>query len=154
GHDPDVNNPGTTVRSDRSFPPITDGFAIDVPFDGTDGNYLQCKGSGVEAAVEVLRGTPPPAIGNIADRNSIMLTWTRGALRSAHALINRTRMRHAAEKKEASRQYEVVLMTDGDWTCADSIGQSCNENPAPEAALLRADGVPVHVIAFGDATMQ
>jgi MYXO-CTERM domain-containing protein len=50
----------------------------------------------------------------------------------------------------------VVLMTDGDWTCPDRIGQGCteNEDPAPEAAALREDGVPVHVVAFGDANMQ
>ena len=83
GHDPDLMHPGTTIRTDHSFPPITDGYAIDVPFDGSDGNYLQCKGSGVEAAVEVLRKAPPPPGGTAAiDRDSIMLTWTRGALRS------------------------------------------------------------------------
>ena len=153
-HDPDVKNPGTTIRTDKSFPPITDGFAIDVPFDGSGGEYLECKSNGVEAAVEVLRTTPPPRAGMRLDPNSLMLTWTRGALKSAHALIDRTRTNHAAAPGEASRAYEVVLMTDGDWTCADNVGQSCKEDPAPEAALLRADGIPVHVIAFGDATMQ
>jgi len=153
-HDPDLSMPGTTVRSDKSFPPITDGFAIDVPFDGSQGQYLECKGSGVEAAVEVLRSTPPPRAGTRLDINSLMLTWTRGALQSAHALIERTRKQHASEPGEDTRDYEVVLMTDGDWTCADSVGQNCKEDPAPEAALLRADGIPVHVIAFGDATMQ
>jgi cysteine-rich repeat protein len=154
GHDPDTKHPGTTVGSDKSFPPITDGFAIDVPFDGSDGDYLQCKASGVEAAVEVLRGTPPPPVATTSfDPQSIMLTWTRGALRSAHELVKRTRERHEGELNEHSRRYEVVLMTDGDWTCPDTIGQGCNENPAPEAASLYADGVPVHVIAFGDATM-
>lgn len=153
GHDPDTKHPGTTVMSDKSFPPITDGFAIDVPFDGTDGNYLQCKASGVEAAIEVLRGTPPPPVSTHLDPESIMLTWTRGALRSAHDLVTRTRERHKGELNEQSRRYEVVLMTDGDWTCPDNFGQGCNENPAPEAARLYADGVPVHVIAFGDATM-
>jgi MYXO-CTERM domain-containing protein len=154
GHDPDLKHTGTTVGTDRSFPPITDGFALDVPFDGSDGNYLQCKGSAVEAAVEVLRGTAPPPVGISLDRDSIMLTWTRGALRSAHELIQRTRAHHQGELAEGSRDYEVVLMTDGDWTCADTIGQSCDENPAPEAAKLHADGVPVYVIAFGDAAMQ
>ena len=155
GHDPDVMRPGTIIRNDRSFPPITDGYALDVPFDGSDGRYLQCKASGVEAAVEVLRKAPPPPVGSTGiDRDSIMLTWTRGALRSAHALIDQTRARHKNEPGEGTREYQVVLMTDGDWTCPDTIGQSCDENPAPEAAKLRADGVPVHVIAFGDAAMQ
>ena len=155
GHDPDLMHAGTTIRTDRSFPPITDGYAIDVPFDGSDGSYLQCKGSGVEAAVEVLRKAPPPPVGTAAiERDSIMLTWTRGALRSAHELIAQTRKQHAQEPGEGTREYQVVLMTDGDWTCPDTIGQNCNENPAPEAAKLRADGVPVYVIAFGDAAMQ
>jgi cysteine-rich repeat protein len=154
GHDPDLANLGTTIRTDKSFPPITDGYAIDVPLDGSDGKYLQCKASGVEAAIAVLRSAPPPPVSNLADRNAVMLTWTRGALHSAHELINRTRQHHTGEQNEDTRQYEVVLMTDGDWTCADNIGQNCpGENPAPEAAKLREDGVPVHVIAFGDATM-
>src|SRR4051812_37760254 len=33
-HDPDLAHPATQVTTDRSFPPIVDGFAIDVPFDG------------------------------------------------------------------------------------------------------------------------
>ena len=155
GHDPDLKAAGTTIRTDHSFPPITDGYALDVPFDGSDGKYLQCKGSGVEAAVEVLRKAPPPPVGTMAiDRDSIMLTWTRGALRSAHNLIDRTREHHKNETGESGREYQVVLMTDGDWTCPDTIGQGCDENPAPEAARLRAAGVPVYVIAFGDAAMQ
>jgi cysteine-rich repeat protein len=152
GHDPDTKHPGTTVVTDHSFPRITDGFAVDVPFDGSDGQYFQCKGSAIDAATMVLRGTPPPPVDGL-DINSLMLTWTRGALRSAHQLITRTRDQHRGEPGEDKRDYEVVLMTDGDWTCPDSVGQGCDENPAPEAALLRADGVPVHVIAFGDATM-
>lgn len=153
-HDPDLKTTATTIPTDRSFPPITDGFAIDVPFDGSDGEYLQCKGSGVQAAVEVLRGTAPPPVAMSLDPNAIMLTWTRGALRSAHELIDRTRKSHIGESGEDKRDYEVVLMTDGDWTCPDKVGQGCNENPAPEAALLKQAGIPVHVIAFGDATMQ
>ncbi|MET0390506.1 MAG: VWA domain-containing protein [Polyangiales bacterium] len=153
-HDPLPLEPGTTIGTDRSFPRITDGFALDVPFDGSDGEYLQCKSSGVEAALEVLRKAPPPPVGVSFDRDSIMLTWTRGALRSAHSLIESTRARHRAETGESTRDYQVVLMTDGDWTCADTVGQGCDENPAPEAGKLLADGVPVYVIAFGDAAMQ
>jgi cysteine-rich repeat protein len=152
-HDPHPDKPGTTISTDPSFPMITDGFAIDVPFDGTSGKYLECKGSGVEAAVEVLRTTPPPPGSVPLDPDKIMLTWTRGGLRGAHALIDRTRANHQGEPGEDKRDYEVVLMTDGDWTCPDMISQGCKEDPAPEAALLHAAGVPVHVIAFGDATM-
>ncbi|HET8934142.1 MAG TPA: VWA domain-containing protein [Polyangiales bacterium] len=153
-HDPDLMQKGTHISTDRSFPPITDGFALDVPFDGTDGKYLQCKASGVEAAVELLHAAPPPPVGSSIGRDAVMLTWTRGALRSARSLVEQTRTRHMTEAHEDTRKYEVVLMTDGDWTCADMIGQNCDEDPAPEAAKLRAAGVPVHVIAFGDATMQ
>jgi hypothetical protein len=153
-HDPRVKELGTTIITDTSFPPITDGFALDVPFNGSDGAYLECRGSGLEAEVEVLRETPPPYIGMSLDPGTFMLTWTRGALRSAHELIDATRASHASEPGEEERVYEVVLMTDGDWTCPDTIGQSCDEDPAPEAALLREDGARVHVVAFGDATMQ
>jgi cysteine-rich repeat protein len=153
-HDPRVNEPGTTISTDISFPPITDGFALDVPFNGSDGAYLECRGSGLEAEVEVLRTTPPPFIGMVLDPSTFMLTWTRGALRSAHDVITATRESHADLPGEDERVYEVVLMTDGDWTCPDMIGQGCDEDPAPEAALLRQDGARVHVVAFGDATMQ
>jgi cysteine-rich repeat protein len=125
-----------------------------VPFDGSDGEYTECKGSAVEAEVEVLRTTPPPWIAGGIDVTKMMLTWTRGALRSAHDLISDTRARHAGEAGEAARDYEVVLMTDGDWTCPDRVGQGCDEDPAPEARLLFDDGVRVHVVAFGDATQQ
>jgi cysteine-rich repeat protein len=153
-HDPDPKTPATTIPTDKSFPPITDGFALDVPFDGSNGKYLECKGSGVEAAIEVLHGTPPPPVLMNGDPGSIMLTWTRGALHSARTLVDKTRLNHLTEPGEGKRDYEVVLMTDGDWTCPDRFGQNCDEDPAVEAALLKADGIPVHVIAFGDATMQ
>ena len=153
-HDPELSTPGTVLSTDTSFPPITDGFAIDIPFDGQSGDYLDCRGSGVDAEVEVLRTTPPPPIMMSLDPKAMMLTWTRGALRSAHELIDRTRASHVGEPGEDDRTYRVVLMTDGDWTCPDMIGQACDEDPAPEAGLLREDGVPVNVIAFGDATMQ
>ena len=153
-HDPLVLEPGTTLPTDRSFPPITDGFALDVPWNGSDGAYLECRSSGIEAEIEVLRATPPPWITMSLDPNAMMLTWTRGALRSAHELITDTRASHAGQPGEDERAYEVVLMTDGDWTCPDMIGQGCDEDPAPEAALLAADGARVHVVAFGDARMQ
>lgn len=153
-HDPLVASPGTTIATDTSFPPITDGFALDVPFNGSSGEYLECRGSAVEAELEVLRTTPPPWIQMTLDPNAMMLTWTRGALRSAHDVIDATRASHAGSAGEDARAYEVVLMTDGDWTCPDMIGQSCDENPAPEAASLARDGARVHVVAFGDATMQ
>jgi cysteine-rich repeat protein len=153
-HDPALISPGTVLGNDVSFPPITDGFAIDIPFDGQSGEYLDCRGSGIDAEVEVLRVTPPPPIMMSLDPTVMMLTWTRGALRSAHELIDRTRASHAGEAGEDERSYRVVLMTDGDWTCPDAVGQNCDEDPAPEAALLRADGIEVNVVAFGDATMQ
>ncbi len=152
-HDPALEAPGTTLPTDISFPPITDGFALDVPFDGSDGAYLECKGSAVEAEVEVLRGTPPPWILPELDIDRIMLTWTRGALSQAHEVVRQTRERHKDDPGEADRTYEVVLMTDGDWTCPDMIGQGCMEDPAPQAAVLLEDGIRVHVVAFGDATM-
>jgi MYXO-CTERM domain-containing protein len=153
-HDPVVEMLGTTIATDTSFPPITDGFALDVPFNGSDGAYLECRGSAVEAEVEVLRTTPPPWIQMTLDPTVMMLTWTRGALRSAHDVIDATRASHAGEPGEDTRAYEVVLMTDGDWTCPSMIGQGCDEDPAPEAARLAGDGARVHVVAFGDATMQ
>ena len=42
-HDPVLATPGTVLQNDVSFPPITDGFALDVPFDGQDGDYLECR---------------------------------------------------------------------------------------------------------------
>ena len=153
-HDPDLAHAASQISTDRSFPPIVDGFAIDLPFDDSKGKYLECKSTGVEAAIQVLHGTPPPPVVQTLDPNAMMLTWTRGALRSARQLVENTRKNHKAEPGEGARDYEVVLMTDGDWTCADRVGQACDEDPAKEAALLRAANIPVHVIALGDATMQ
>jgi cysteine-rich repeat protein len=153
-HDPMVQMSGTTLSTDVSFPPITDGFAVDVPFDGSNGDFLECRGSGVEAEVELLRRQPPPAIGDQASPTTMMLTWTRGALRSTREFIEQTRQSHVGEPGEDSRTYEVVLMTDGEWSCPDMIGQGCDENPAPEAAALRQAGIRLHVVAFADAAMQ
>ena len=151
GHDPDLETAGTVLASDTSFPPITDGFALDVPFEDAEGNYFECLGSAVAGELAVLATTPPPWIGNPPGPDNTMATWTRGALRSAHALFNETRARHADEAGEDGRSYHVVLMTDGEWTCADRFGQNCEEDPAPEAAVLRDDGISVHVVGFGDA---
>jgi cysteine-rich repeat protein len=153
-HDPVVASPGTTLANDISFPPITDGFAVDVPFDGSAGDYLECRGSGIEAELELLRRQPPPFIGAMVDPTNTMLTWTRGALQSAHELIRQTRASHSGEPDEEQRTYEVVLMTDGNWTCPDMINQSCDEHPAPAAAELRQDGIRLHVVAFADAALQ
>jgi cysteine-rich repeat protein len=153
-HDPETDVPGTVIATDTSFPPITDGFAIDVPFDGSHGDFLECRSTGVEAEVAVLRSSPPPWIQPSLDPTQMMLTWTRGALDAAHTLISDTRANHADDDGEAARDYEVVLMTDGDWTCPDMVGQGCDEDPAPSAAALHDDAVRVHVVAFGDATMQ
>jgi hypothetical protein len=74
-HDPKVGEPGTVLTTDVSFPPITDGFALDVPFDDRDGEYLECRSStGIEAEVAVLRRTPPPFIDVGLDPTKIMLT--------------------------------------------------------------------------------
>lgn len=152
GHDPDLAAVGTTLAVDTSFPPITDGFALDIPFDDADGAYFECLGGAVEGELAVLATTPPPWLDLTGGLATTMATWTRGALQSAHALINDTRARHASEPGEADRSYHVVLMTDGEWTCADMFGQACDEAPAPEAAVLRDDGISVHVVGFGDAT--
>ena len=106
-HDPFVGMPGTTLGNDTSFPPITDGFAIDVPFEATAGGYLECRGSGVEAEIEVLRSTPPPAISEAFDPTTIMLTWTAGALRSAHAISSRraAAIRVKPEKMRATTKW-------------------------------------------------
>lgn len=151
GYDPDTAT-GTTLPGDTSSPRITDGFAIDVPFVGSNGQYLECNAAGLRTAVANL--PPPPAGGG---GGAIIGTWTKGALQSALTVIQNTRARNPADTK---RVYEVVLMTDGDWNCRASINQSdCDgdpgepdDRPAPAAAALLAAGVRVHVVAFGDGT--
>ena len=148
GHDP-ATSAGTTLPGDTSSPRITDGFAIDVPFDDASANYLDCNSGAIEQAIDRL---PPPPNGP-----NYVGTWTKGALDSALAMIARTRKNHPAD---TNRAYEVVLMTDGDWNCRDSFTQAnCdggpgepNENPVPSAATLLSNNVRVHVLAFGDAT--
>ena len=48
-HDPDVMAPGSSLAVDTSFPKITDGYALDLPFDGSDGAFIECRNSGIEA---------------------------------------------------------------------------------------------------------
>jgi cysteine-rich repeat protein len=151
GHDPDTAT-GTTLQGDTSSPRITDGFAVDVPFTGPGGRYLECNAAGLRSTVANL--PPPPAGGN---GSAVIGTWTKGALQSALTVVQNTRARNPADTK---RVYEVVLMTDGDWNCRASINQSdCDgdpgepdDRPAPAAAALLAAGVRVHVVAFGDGT--
>jgi hypothetical protein len=134
-HDPDVGTPGTVLVTDRSFPPITDGFAVDVPFDGSDGEYLECRSSGVEAEVEVLRGTPPPWISGL-DPFAIMLTWTRGALRSGHELIRRTRASHASEPDEAC---SATSFSDG-CIVASPNATTCTRAPSARSSAAATAG--------------
>jgi cysteine-rich repeat protein len=142
GHDPGAAA-GTTLPGDTSVPPITDGVAIDVPFDDPTGKYAECNAAALTKAVD---GLPPPPSG----RNGIG-TWTRGALDAALALVTKTRANHPTDTR---RVYEVVLMTDGDWNCKASSNKStCPiDNPSAAAAALLAAGVRVHVVAFGDGT--
>lgn len=148
GHDPSTAT-GTTLPGDTSMPRITDGFAVDVPFLGTNGQYLECNAAGLRNAVA---GIPPPPNGQ-----NLIGTWTKGALQSALTLIQNTRAKSPADTK---RVYEVVLMTDGDWNCRASFNQSTcdgdpgepDDRPDSAAAALLAAGVRVHVVAFGDGT--
>ena len=70
GHDPDTAT-GTTIQGDTSSPPITDGFAIDVPFVGTGGQYLECNAAGLRTTIANL---PPPPNGR--NGTGTIGTWT------------------------------------------------------------------------------
>jgi MYXO-CTERM domain-containing protein len=154
GHDPVAALPGTTIVGDPSG--ITDGVSLDVHwYDpvGDPGGYYNCNGAQITAFLNAVApplcnagGPPPSGCAGIG-------TWTNGALQEAQDVIAQTRLDHPSDLDPGDeRFYAVMLVTDGNWTGQEGSGQPADQNPSTTAGdLFGTDGVPVYVVAFGNA---
>jgi len=159
GHDPDPENDGTTIITGGvpETTGITDGQSLDVPWYDADADptgYFECSG---EDIVDFLTNVEPPLCVGIGGCAGIG-TWTQGALQAARDYIGQTRMDHPEDQTPGDeRTYFVMLMTDGVWTtqvgeAPANAGEEAMYDPVPVAGdLFSTDGVPVYVVAFGDA---
>lgn len=153
GHDPDPNNPGTTIPNDASG--ITDGQSVDVLwFDENNNNeYKPCNGQEV---IDTLNGVPAPINGNLVGIG----TWTRGAIQRSLDLMEQSIADHPNDVPSIdNRAYLQMVMTDGEWTNPTGQGQSPANDPSPLAADMITNGigqpgdetlVPTYVVYFGD----
>ncbi len=155
GHDPSPNSSGTTIPGDTSG--IVDGQSLDVhwydPNNGPDYPYYECNG---QAIVDFLDNVPPPLCnGNPC---SGIGTWTQGALQYARDIIAQTRTDHPNDAPNLdNRFYGILLLTDGLWTSPQGTTQlgPASADPVPVAGdLYGTDGVPVYVVAIGEAQGQ
>ncbi len=145
GHDPDPMTAGTTIPNDSSG--IVDGQRVDhFWYDERDPQalYYECN----DGLLASLAAIEPPLGGELFGIG----TWTRGALVLAAQKIAQSQAAHPDELNDPPRPYAVVLVTDGEWTNANGLGQDPEDDPVLAAAKLNAvDGVPVHVIFTGAA---
>ena len=144
GHAPDPDVPGTPIPSDGSG--IVDGQALDhLWYDASDPlvAYRECN-AGLQDTLSAI-GAP------LGGASTGIGTWTRGALEFARDVIQVSRALHPDDDAFPTRHYAIVLLTDGQWTNADGMGQDPEYDPTLVAGSLNADdGVPVHVVFFGD----
>lgn len=153
GHDPDPNSPGTTITTGGVMDPsgITDGVSLDVHWYDPVGDpsaYYECNG---QAIINFLNAVSPPLC--VGVNCAGIGTWTNGALLEAQSIIAQTRLDHPSDLDPGDeRYYALMLVTDGNWTDPTGSGQTAINNPAPTAGdLFNNDGVPVYVVAFGNA---
>ena len=158
GHDPDPDNDGTIITVSGQTDPsgITDGQSLDVPWYDADNDptgYFECTGEDIVTFLNAVE--PPLCVGlNCAGIG----TWTQGALQAARDYIGVTRADHPEDMTPGDeRAYFVMLMTDGVWTTQTgqapvNAAETAMYDPVPVAGdLFSTDGVPVYVVAFGDA---
>ncbi len=151
GHDPNPNSEGTLINNDSSG--IEDGQKLDVHWydlEGDDKTYYECNGQAIIDAVDAL---PAPIDGNLTGIG----TWTNGALQYAQELIEQSIADHPSDVPSMdNRYYGLLVMTDGDWTNANGMGQTPSEAPSNTAADLLAgvgpENQPVQTFAvfFGE----
>ena len=158
GHDPDPDNDGTiiTVSGQTDTSGITDGQSLDVPWydaENDPSGYFECSG---EDIVDFLDNVDPPLC--VGLNCAGIGTWTQGALQAARDYITQTRTDHPDDViVDDERSYFVMLMTDGVWTTQTgqapvNAGEEAMYDPVPVGGdLFGTDGVPVYVVAFGDA---
>ncbi|MCA9691403.1 MAG: hypothetical protein KC636_17500, partial [Myxococcales bacterium] len=145
GHDPDPEAPGTAIPGDASG--LVDGQAVDVVWFDEQHAYKPCDGA---ALIDALAAAPAPLDG----ASEGIGTWTDGALQRSRALLVESLASHPEDApSQDDRRYLQLVLTDGEWTDPDGVGQSPAHDPAATAAALWDDGVgdpddPTHVLTY------
>jgi MYXO-CTERM domain-containing protein len=148
GHDPDVDQPGTTIAGDASG--LVDGQKLDLAWydaQDPDKQYFQCNGEALKAALATV---PPP----LAGAPTGIGAWTAGALARAEALFAAAEADHPEDVEPAVRKAALILITQGVWTDAEStqVLQPPSDDPAPVALDMWNDlAIPTFVLSVGDA---
>ncbi|WP_096327985.1 MYXO-CTERM sorting domain-containing protein [Nannocystis exedens] len=148
GHDPDADQPGTTIAGDASG--LVDGQKVDVPwYDALDPEkaYFQCNG---EAIKTTLAAVPPP----LAGAPTGIGAWTAGALARAEALFATAQADHPSEVGPFVRVPALIVITQGEWTDAENtqVLQPPAADPAPVALdMWNNKAIPTYVLSVGDA---
>jgi len=148
GHDPDGDQPGTTIDGDASG--LVDGQRLDVAwYDALlpDKPYFQCNGEAVKAALQAIQ---PPLDGAQAGIGA----WTAGALTRASSLFAVVAADHPEEVGPAARRPALIVITQGVWSDPENtqVLQPPAADPAPVAQdMWENAAIPTFVVSVGDA---
>ncbi|WP_434422380.1 hypothetical protein [Nannocystis pusilla] len=148
GHDPDADQPGTTIAGDASG--LVDGQKVDVPwYDALarDKAYYHCNGEAVKAA---LAAVPPP----LAGAPTGIGAWTGGAMARAKALFAEVKADHPEDFGPVGRKTALLVITQGVWTDPENtqVLQPPAADPAPVAwDMFANEEVSTYVFSVGDA---
>ncbi|MCY1066591.1 MYXO-CTERM sorting domain-containing protein [Nannocystis sp. RBIL2] len=148
GHDPDADQPGTTIAGDASG--LVDGQKVDVPWYDVidpDKTYFHCNGEAVKAA---LSAVPPPLAGAPAGIGA----WTGGAMERAKALFAEVKADHPEEIGPKERRPALIVITQGVWSDQENtqVLQPPAADPAPVALdMWNNAAIPTFVLSVGDA---
>jgi MYXO-CTERM domain-containing protein len=146
GHDPDADQPGTTIVGDPSG--LVDGQKVDVPWYDALARakaYYQCNGEAVKAA---LAATPPP----LAGAPTGIGAWTGGAMARAKALFAEVKADHPEDL--GPRKTLLIVITQGVWTDPENtqVLQPLAADPAPVAwDMFANEDIATYVFSVGDA---
>ncbi|WP_434419963.1 hypothetical protein [Nannocystis pusilla] len=147
GHDPDVDQPGTTIAGDASG--LVDGQKLDVSwYDELAPNkdYFHCNG---QAVMSALTAIPPPLDGAPTGIGA----WTAGALTRAKSLFAAANADHPQEVGPDAREQALIVITQGVWTDPENTQMlPPAADPAPVAQDMWNDlAIPTYVLSVGDA---
>ncbi|MCY1055904.1 MYXO-CTERM sorting domain-containing protein [Nannocystis sp. SCPEA4] len=148
GHDPDVDQAGTTIAGDASG--LVDGQKVDVSwYDELAPNkdYFHCNG---QAVLSALAAMPPPLDGAPAGIGA----WTAGALTRANSLFAAAVADHPQEVGPDARKQALIVITQGVWSDPENtqVLQPPAADPAPVAQDMWNNlAIPTYVMSVGDA---
>ncbi|MDC0668750.1 MYXO-CTERM sorting domain-containing protein [Nannocystis radixulma] len=148
GHDPDVDQPGTTIVGDASG--LVDGHKLDVSwYDELAPNkdYFHCNGQAVTTALAEM---PPPLDGAPAGIGA----WTAGAQARAKSLFAAAVADHPQEAGPDAREAALIVITQGVWSDPENtqVLQPPAADPVPVAQDMWNNlAIPTYVMSVGDA---